>query len=80
MQKYLTLLYLCDCLREEASFQVAARARDQDVSDWMKNEVTPALSADHRRRSPLCLRPSVKYLKIPAPEGRPVGTPPEAAN
>jgi hypothetical protein len=60
--------YSCTCMKGEVSFEMPARGDGQDTADWMKHDVTPALSADHRRRSPLCVSKMVQKLKIPNPE------------
>jgi hypothetical protein len=75
------VIYKCKCLQDEVTFQVRARGPHQDIANWMRNQVEPGLSRDHRERSPLCMATAVEYLKLPVPEdNRRIGDSPEDAN
>lgn len=69
------LRWKCRCMQDEAPIDVRARARGDDIADWMENVVTPAVTKAHRERSPLCRATALEYLKLPVPEGGgPVGS------
>jgi len=73
--------YKCSCMQDEVTFSVTARRKHQDIKDWMENYVTPQLTKDHAKRSPLCRSTTVEYLKLPVPEdGRAIGEPKEKLN
>jgi hypothetical protein len=61
--------YKCVCMGEEAMVWVPDRKDDQEVTDWVANTVGMALSTDHRNRSPLCMRTTMEYAKIPMDDG-----------
>jgi hypothetical protein len=79
--KTIALTWKCRCMLEEAVVDVRARARGDDIAEWMEEVVTPAISRAHRARSPLCVSPAVEYLKLPVPPGGgPVGSSKEDLN
>lgn len=66
--------YKCACLQDEVAIDIEARRPHQDIAEWMENVVTPALTKDHRQRSPICQATAVEYLKLAVPEdGRRIG-------
>lgn len=65
------LLYKCSCIASERVVEVRNKASDEDVVEWMEDLVTPAVSADHSKRSPHCRAFALEYLKIPVPENAP---------
>lgn len=71
MSGVIRIRYKCRCLPAEASFEIPAREADEDIADWMRERVGPALHRDHLRRSPDCRATATEYVKIPAPENAP---------
>lgn len=64
--------YRCCCMVDEVPVMVPERADDQDVVDWVQQNVGYATFLDHRRRSPKCRSEKTDYVKIPAPENAPM--------
>lgn len=63
--------YKCHCMSAEAIVRVPWRREDQDVVEWVERTCGEAIAADHQKRSPLCLRKTMEYAKLPAPENAP---------
>lgn len=57
--------YKCKCMGLETSLQLIERDAKREAAEWMEMIVTPAISYDHRTRSPYCRRPAMEYVKIP---------------
>lgn len=57
--------YKCSCMEEEATVIVVGRSPEVDVVRWMESNVAPVISADHKRRSPICMATKTQYVKIP---------------
>lgn len=78
MNKSVSIPYKCQCMNEEAVVLVPFRRKDENVIQWMDACVGPALSLDHRFRSPDCRSTKMEYAKIPLPENAPyLGAKPE---
>lgn len=71
------LKYTCSlCGLRRVPVEVEERGDGQALGDWMRDVVTPALVADHRRRSMLCLPKEFAEVMIPMPDdGVPIGKP-----
>jgi len=68
--------YRCACLVEEVTLTVPARLESADVVAWLDEVVRPAITADHRRRSPGCRTATSEYVKIHMdPETQRIGDP-----
>lgn len=61
-------VYTCgSCGVVDAVVDVAERDPARDVVAWFREVLTPALVADHRRRSPLCRATSLAEVRVPVP-------------
>lgn len=67
--------FKCGCMSAESSFEVRDRRDDEDVVDWMKQAVEPAMGEFHSRTSPLCRRHKCEYIMIPDESERGIGFP-----
>jgi hypothetical protein len=62
--------YSChECGIVDAGVTVRFRESTEAVVAWMRQVVEPALSADHRARSPHCCPETLSEVKIPVPAG-----------
>lgn len=68
------LRYKCYCSPEERVLAVREREPGEDIRRWMKQIAVPQLTADHRKRSPLCQSAAMEYMKIPMDEDAPIGS------
>lgn len=67
---HLGILYSCAvCGLDNVEVGVRYRLPDEDVVEWMRQVVEPALSIDHLGRSPYCNTDELKDVKIPVPAG-----------
>ena len=66
--KHVDVRYKCRCFAEERTVQVIARHPANVVTAWLNIVVRPALEADHRKRSPLCMAKTLEYTKLPIDE------------
>jgi hypothetical protein len=65
-------LYSCDlCGLNDVAVDVPVRAAAEGVVEWIEGVCLPAVSGDHRARSPACRTERLQRLKIPV-EGRSV--------
>ena len=70
----ISIRYLCRCMKEEVTVEVAPRIESEDVIAWMHNVMSPRIAADHLARSPLCRQRTMTYVKIPFDDDTPVGS------
>lgn len=70
------VLYHCKCMKKGEEREVEVMSRDPEVvvTAWLNTVVRPAISKDHREKSPTCQRKKMDYIKIPHKEGEPVGS------
>jgi hypothetical protein len=73
MSRVVEFLYKCSCMPRERAFYVRERLPNESIIDFMDKAVRPALSIDHRSRSPLCAATRLEYLKMPVDENKPIG-------
>lgn len=75
MSDTIEILYKCVCLAEQVKIKVPARrGPSHDVASWVEDIVSPRISADHARLSPMCRSDIMEFMKIPVPpEGGYVG-------
>ncbi len=66
------VIYKCRCMKEEAKLEIPARRDDEEIGSWM-NILQAALTVDHRKRSPLCVRTAMEYAKIYVPPDGGIG-------
>ena len=65
MTQTIKCLYTCTgCGLKEQSVQVPS-CGDEDVLDWFRDTLTPALAKDHTNRSPLCMSREMSEVRIP---------------
>lgn len=69
--------YWCNsCGVRGATVIVRERFMTENVVEWLEGAVTPAISIDHRHKSPLCDAEKMTQVKIPlAGDGSRVGDP-----
>lgn len=68
--------YTCDdCGVSGAEVRVRARRASEDIVNFIETAVSPAITADHRRRSPLCDAGVITKIAIPMPPGGRPGDP-----
>lgn len=66
MSATVTVLYSCKlCGIERAPCAVPERLLSEDIGDWMKQTLGPALSRDHDQRSPGCKPDQLREVMIP---------------
>jgi hypothetical protein len=69
------VIYSCEgCGLRNVSLDVPARTEQETVTTWMDATVR-RLSADHRRRSPLCRAKALQEVKIPITGTQRIGGP-----
>ena len=66
-------------MQDEGSFEMGGRRHNEDIERFM-NRLQFRMWKDHGDRSPLCRAVKTEYVKIPAPEDRPIGSSPQDAN
>lgn len=71
MQRLVELLYKCACMEQERAFYVRERRQDEDIGAFLEKIVQPALTNNHRSRSPLCAAKTLEYLKMPIEDNKP---------
>ena len=79
MPKMTTIRYKCSCMQNEGSFDMPARRFNEDILDFMER-LKKWVGDDHSQRSPFCRSRACEYVKVPAPEDRPIGSSPQDAN
>lgn len=67
-----TIIWKCQCLRLERSFEMRERRRGEDIKIWM-DDVQYELTGEHDKISPLCTSGKVEYIKIEHQTGEMVG-------
>lgn len=69
--------YTCVCCGTFARpVPVRFREDGEDVVDWVRNVVVPALREDHQQFRPFCISKQIDKMSIPYSGTGPVGVPP----
>ena len=70
MTAKIEIVYTCGtCPVQDVKVAVDERTPAQDVVQWMRETVMPAVRIDHIQRAPFCEATSVTKLMIPKPIG-----------
>lgn len=76
----INIQYKCHCMQTEREVTVRERLPNEDIRNWMEY-VGIMISGDHQTVSPLCMRTTMEYAKIPWDgDEQPIGTRPQHQN
>ena len=76
----ITIQYKCWCMKEQVDLQVRERLPNEDIRKWVEY-MGLMIAGDHQTHSPLCMRTTMEYAKIPWDgDNAPIGSRPVRQN
>lgn len=69
MNRWIEIHFKCACMPAESVIQMRERGEIEDIIEFILR-ATEAICAEHTRLSPLCVRDTMEYAKIPVTDDK----------